>query len=286
MLGTDWYGRPIVMKRTYAYDTNRFRRGSTQGPKRMRLDPAQQAAYDQAQRMKYSWNRTGTGYKAPSAVIVQAPSLKGMDTNIGTLGALVLATTNTNGQILPLNLIQPGTASYNRIGRKVKLRSVRLEGTIEWRYTDNASGLYGGNVLRYTLVWDKQPSGAIPTFADIFGQTSQNATETAAWNDHLRFDNTERFTVIRDKKIVCNPMSNPQSTGAGADFVFQRKTFKAYVKLPEMCITNFSGQSSPCTISDISSGALYIIYRAFKNDSDNAFEVITSHARLRYVDQQ
>lgn len=209
---------------------------------------------------------------------------KGIDTALTI--ASVIATTNTNGDCFVLNCIQPGSGSWNRIGRKVNLTSIRLRGELLHQYTDTATfGVITGNAVRMVVVWDKQPSGAaIPAFDVVFGQTSQLGTEATLYKDALRFDNMDRFTVLRDTVIDMKP---PLFNGAAGtqDFTFPMYSFDEYIKLGGR-ETLFSGQSNPCTISDISTGALYVYFRAQANSgtSNQILVSANSHARLRYVD--
>ena len=48
--------------------------------------------------------------------------------------------------------------------------------------------------------------------------------------------------------------------------------------------TIYSGQSSPCTIADISTGALYIIFRSETSNGASNWAVKNSIGRLRYYD--
>jgi len=55
--------------------------------------------------------------------------IKGMDTELAIAGP-VLATTATNGDCFVLNLVQQGAGSWNRVGRKIRMKSLRLKGLI------------------------------------------------------------------------------------------------------------------------------------------------------------
>jgi len=191
----------------------------------------------------------------------------------------VLNSTNTNGQIAPVNCIQPGTGSWNRIGKKIKMKSVRYKFQISFQGQPGTSTQNG--TLRCVLVYDKQPSSqAVPTFNQIFGSTDQTGSEsTYGIFDNLRVDNTERFSVLKDDVFTSNnmPVSTPNIS-----------EWQAYVDvfIPLKGLeTVFSGQSNPCTIADISTGALYIICRAVDNAAGTGQAAITdSSVRLRYYD--
>jgi len=213
--------------------------------------------------------------------------LKGMDTDIAaTINTGVIATTNTNGQIVPMNLIQTGTGSWNRIGRKTHIKSLRITGGAV--LTNLASATENGDapILRMVIVWDKQPTGVLPTFNTIFGNTIQNGTEASNVTDPPRYDNMDRFRVLRDCRY--NPPSNPAignlSTGAETSF---HQSIDEYIKIPGL-ESVYSGQSTPMTIADISTGALYVIFRSTQFAANGFWNIETATCpligRIRYTD--
>ena len=131
------------------------------------------------------------------------------------------------------------------------------------------------------VVYDKQPSGVLPTFDTIFGLTQPDGTEASTFLAPLRYDNTERFIVLKDTKWNCNPEGVP---AAGGSIISPQYKIDEYVRVNLDSV--FSGQSSPQTIADISSGALYVIFRCDQNTTGVFTATITadSFGRLRYVD--
>lgn len=233
---------------------------------------------------RYAWPR-----KMNNSPRIIAPSMdmKGVDVNITAAGAgVVLATVTTNVDVIPLNLITPGNGSFNRIGRKVKLQNVVVELSLEHVYFPAATTAnLNGNFLRCALVWDRQPNGVIPTYDSIFGVTDQSGNETTNYFDPIKYDTRERFRIIRDEKITFDIQSNAPTAGTNNN-VINYKHIKMYARLPFDCLTNYSGQSNPCTIADISSGALYITFRSAINSASNIILVRGgSFARLKYFDQ-
>jgi len=205
--------------------------------------------------------------------------VKGVDADVSQS---LIATTSTNAGIDVINLIEPGTGSWNRVGRKTVLKSFRLTGNIVWTNTPTlATGVGRMTCARCVLVWDSQPTGTIPVFSDIFGSTLQAGTEqVTSIFDPLRYDNMERFRVIRDWRLS-PPATVPLSLGSAPSMAVCTH-IDEYVKLPPLQ-SNYSGQSSPQTIADIASGALYLIWRAEIQNS-NAATVVDAMARLRYYD--
>lgn len=210
--------------------------------------------------------------------------LKGMDTILGDGITAITATTNTNFDCYCLNLIQQGAGSWNRVGRNVNLNSVRIRGSINFQneITPTVAD-YTDNWVRMIVVWDKQPSGAIPTFNQVFGQTDQNGNETSYILNSVRFDNMERFQVLRDRIIT----ADQDGAGSVVDVnggQTRRKycVFEDFIKLNGK-ITTFSGQSAPMTIADVSTGALLVYFRAHSGQPLNS-AFLGGSARLRYTD--
>lgn len=238
-------------------------------------------------RGKYAGGHFGRNRPAPVSIAAARRAmqsfqeLKGVDTD--TDANTIIATTSTNGDIMTLNLIQPGSASYNRIGRKIKLKSVRMWGVLTFNIGEAAlSADVKGLNVRMAVVWDKQPSGALPTFADIFGHTLQDGTEQSLIFDKLRYDNTDRFQVLRDCVKTANP--GLYNGGAGSGNLQQMVMYyDEFIDLKNK-ETVFSGQSAPATIADISSGALYLVVRASDNTSGVGQVELDGEARLRYTD--
>ncbi len=218
------------------------------------------------------------------ALTKNSGELKGMDTDIVIAGP-VISTVSTNADSFVLNLVEPGNGSYNRIGRKIFNKTVRIKGSASYAYADIATteSLSGG-YMRMLVVWDKQPSGVLPILNLIIGRTSQDGTETSDMLDSLRFDNTARFSILRDTTIVCNPNSAPPPTGGTENKVYNKYFFDEFIDLKNRT-TVFSGDSDPVTIADISSGALYVYSRsnaAVDEKIDWVVEAETS-ARLRFT---
>lgn len=217
-----------------------------------------------------------------TALTKQLGEKKGVDTELAL--SPIIDTTNTNASSFTLNLVRPGTASYNRVGRKIQLLSVRLRGFFQLNVIGaTTTGQYVGNQVRMVVVYDKQPSGAVPAFDTIFGHTDQAGTESSIYLDPVKYDNMSRFQILKDTVIDMNLTAN-NDNGGTTDEIQQVYAFDEYVKLGGR-ETVFSGQSSPCTIADVSTGGLYVFFRTATNLT-NSFVGLgaDSVARLRYID--
>jgi len=209
----------------------------------------------------------------------QTGELKGVDTLLNLNP--IISTTNTNASSFTLNLIPPGTASYNRVGRKIQLQSLRLKGNFQFSFTPGGTGIVAGNAVRMVVVWDKQTNGALPAWQDIFGYTLQDATEASTIMAPSKYDNMARFQILKDQ--VFEPQTlvgHVVTTGLCEQMV----SFDSYIPLKGK-ETSFGGQSAPCTIADIATGGLYVFFRSQLNTAGNLVQVdADSVARLRYID--
>lgn len=206
---------------------------------------------------------------------------KGYDTD---LSQNITATTNTNANINVVNIPTPGTASYNRLGRKTYPKSLRIQGVFRSDYANDA-GSYGSTV-RMVVVWDKQPSGTLPTFDTIFSNTLADGTEGPLdIFAPIRYDNMDRFKVLRDVRYTMNPGgSEVPGVGATLNNEIYSEPVDEYLDIKGL-ETVYSGQTSPTTIADVANGGLYVVFRGdFDSGSGNITVLFNGNARFRFTD--
>lgn len=185
----------------------------------------------------------------------------------------VFAVENTGTQLQLLNGCTQGTNTYNRIGRKIVLKSTQIRGIVA--QTDDTTV---NTEFRMIIVWDKQGNGAAPSYANVM--QSQNiagaleATVDAAPN----INNRERFEIIRDKKMCIAGRSNTATQSyAGSPSVLLLDEF---IDLKDRHTVYNDGSAG--TVGDIVTGALYVF---FISDQTNANGVTaTVSFRTRFVD--
>jgi len=230
------------------------------------------------------YDRSRGGLQAGSRVSLMAAKrfsraaleLKGVDTNLVGVGAIDNVLTSTN-DIVPLNLIAPGSGSFNRIGRKVCCKSVRIRGSFFIAATAVANA-QNSDTVRMSLVWDKQPSGAAGiAWNNVFMYTPQTGTEADSLHAGAKFDNMERFVVLRDQTFAVNLQHTSSTAGSSIQGYVP---FDIYVDLKNM-ETTFGAQTATSVITDINTGALLLMFR-----SENGVAQVSggSTARLRFLD--
>jgi len=209
--------------------------------------------------------------------------VKGIDIGLSTGTSNIVATTNNNDLVVPLNLIQMGAGSWNRVGRQVKLLNCSYKLCLRWTNQISVLNTNSHGCVRVVFVWDKSPnSGTIPKFDDIFGRSTQGGAESTQIFDALRWDNTDRFAIVHEKIVNTDP-ANKVDAAAGPICQYHQ-VISGYFNLKGRT-TTYSGQSAPMTIADISTGALYIVLRSTIDTPDGHGELTNeSICRLKYVD--
>lgn len=171
------------------------------------------------------------------------------------------STISSTASINLLNGIQEGTSFYQRVGRKVSLMSTRVTGRVEWVL--NATGPSLGEYIRIMIVYDRQTNGAAPALADILQNVNNAGTATTTSESGLNMNNSERFFVIRDKRIVVGNAASPQPGSDVSIQAFQGTTESSlnidmYCKLKGLQ-THYNGTSNPAVVGDITTGSLYLV---------------------------
>jgi len=234
---------------------------------------AEQAAYHRS-RPEYKRAREAETRR----LVRDSGEKKGVDTDFG--GITVVSSTSTNDDMFVANLIPPGASFFQRVGRKIYSKSLRIQGVFRHVYAEDVGTLTLGNVLRMVVVWDKQPSGVLPTFDEIFGGTAQNgASLTGAWLS-LRLESQARFVILREKTWNCQILATQSGNS-----IANSTHVDEFIKLNNR-ETTFSGTSDPCTIADVDHGGLYVIWRADSDLTTNRVQWSDGEmrCRLRYTD--
>lgn len=169
-------------------------------------------------------------------------------------------TFNQTALIVPINCVTPGSSSWNRIGRKIALKSVHINGNLSVANANNE--ILNPQYCRMILIYDKSPNGALPNIGDIIQDQPQGALDThyTDWLSGLNLNNKDRFEFIRDAKWTL-PCGNT-SIGAVSPGIITATSDKlnmnVYVKLRDR-ETHFKGDSAPGGIGDIATGSLLLV---------------------------
>jgi len=187
-----------------------------------------------------------------------------------------------------LNLIQAGTGFYNRIGKKINMRSLHLTGQViviaPGAIVMDGLPEYG----RILVVYDKQPNGAFPAPADVLANHDNQGALSSNPFCNINQNNSDRFRIIRDIRLDI-PNDDPDEATSGdnamlgvIDYTTNRVNVNEFIFLNGL-ETQYSATANPATIAEISTGALFLMTWGVvpSNNSSHAFKWT---ARLRYND--
>jgi len=143
---------------------------------------------------------------------------------------------DTTGSIALISTIAQGTSVNQRVGKKIALKSLQSRGYV----LNSATATV--NDCAILVVYDKRPTGALPSITDILVSASAQALNNDA--------NSGRFKILKrmDFFLIGNSTSTTEATGMSSDFYLDLKG------LP--CVFKAAGTG---TIADIEEGALYLV---------------------------
>jgi len=191
-------------------------------------------------------------------------------------------TLNTTAQFTLLNGIAEGAGQFNRIGRKVQLKSLYLTGMIESIRTQADD-----DMARIMVIYDRQTNGLVPGITDVLQSVQQDGTTTSSGAlDHLNLNNSERFLVLMDKRVLLPAMTwtagvitnNGLLSTAGGNFLF-----KKFIKLKNL-ETHFKGTAAPTVVAQIATGSLYLVTLVGNKAAGAEGYELNLGIRLRFVD--
>lgn len=192
----------------------------------------------------------------------RGPELKFLDTT--AINQAVAATWT----VIAVNLVLQGTDYTQRIGRKICMKSVLLNGNFFNSQTVNFNGSQG-SYNRVALIYDTQPNGSatVPVGTDIFATSDPNSP--------LNLNNRDRFKVIMEKRgqIGAYTMNATPGLASGSP---NNIYFSKWKKLNHEVIFN----STTATIGGVSTGSLLLCYI---NDAANS-SVFDYYVRVRFSD--
>lgn len=162
--------------------------------------------------------------------------------------------------IAPLCLMCPtvGSALNQRVGRKINVYKIRINGTYSTAPQGAQTSADVATKVRLTLVLDKQSNGTQMTAAQLFnGSSSADCTINAFQNP----DNFGRFQILKDKFMV---LQNPSLAGAAPATIDQaglKTAFKMTVTFKTPIQVNFNNVNGG-TVADIIDNSFHLICSA------------------------
>lgn len=245
---------------------------------RSRVMAAKMAADMAARRAIFAANRKPP---APSVVAANAGFLRNrgvggmrVEKKVIDINSTGYNIENTGTQLQLLNGCVAGSQNYNRIGRKINLKSLQIHGRINVADQTVAAGV----TCRLLIVFDKQTNGAAPAYSDIIKSQNISGTTSSTIFDMINLDNRDRFEIIRDLYYTTGGIDTTATqTWATSPLIIN---VNIYVKLGNRETVYNAGTAG--TVGDIQSGSLYFF---LISDQVNAAGVSANLAcRTRFVD--
>jgi len=216
-----------------------------------------------------------TGPRKPEVKCCDFPYTQAVGTDIFTM------TPSTTIVYAGLNYIQEGAGFYNRIGRRIRMKSVFITGNLV--ASGNATGAGTAEYLRLMLVYDRQPNGNNPGVSDVLADYGQDGNTTTTSYSKTNPNNFERFAILRDERVAI-PINGTGGTTQQYNSIVgeQCNKFTWFVKLKDL-ETHYKSTSTPTTVGDIATGHLFLmtVGNVLAANAGYAFEI---NARLRFVD--
>lgn len=249
--------------------------GKNTKAKRQRFTPKRDASPGRAKstlgEMKtYDAELTGTALSAVTTTWV-AGTMKDPNTSIN-LGSAAVAN--------PLSLCVPivGAALNNRVGRQIKVHSIRVRGTIACGAQAAQSTADSSSVVRILLVQDMQTNIAQMTGAQLMRDAGAADTTIFSMQNP---DNFGRFKVLKDK--IMN-LQDPNMAGevAAANVIISGKklNFKLFVKFKQPVLVHFNSTNGG-TVADIVDNSFHVVCGT---DTTAIGPVISYYSRVSYRD--
>lgn len=212
---------------------------------------------------------------------------KALDLGFGaTVPVYAAGALNSTGLVTPLNMIVAGSSFFNRIGRKIEMKSIRVNGVIAQvgAVTRNCPLDYG----RIMIVYDRQTNAAPCLISDILNNVDQGANNySSAVGGGLigiNLNNRDRFLVLADRRIMlpqvtltAGVISNVFPTDGTQDMIID--DFRKMANLT----CHYKSDSTVAVIGDIVTGGLYLVTLA-SNAAGSEGWSFQWNSRLRFRD--
>lgn len=204
--------------------------------------------------------------------------------SVDLIGAPITLNLSTTAGFQLLNGTQTGTGFWNRIGRKIQMKSLHLTGA--WS-ADNGTispDPHQFEYLRIMVVYDAQPNGSTPPISAILQNRGDDGTAYTNAISGVNMDNADRFRILAD--IRWTNFDDSVAPGEAGEAMMngynQELLVNRFINLRGL-ETVYSGSANPATIAQITTGALYLI--TFGNNiAAKAPFSFTFNARLRFCD--
>lgn len=185
-----------------------------------------------------------------------------------------------------LNTPIVGAAFYNRIGSRIRMKSVDLR--IQFlRHPLPLGSTYSenGTIYRMALIYDAQFNGAYPAWNDIFLNYDISGTPQGNILSMINMNNRSRFLVLRDWTF--STYKDFDTGGVAPQDLLQPQMPRSLHWFQKLKNLETIYKASTGSVGDVATGALLLVWGAYCETAGDlvvpalAFEVNT---RLRFFD--
>lgn len=216
----------------------------------------------------------------PKMKIIRQPTTPKRETKVvdGVYNILAQYEPNNPNYIL-INPVIQGTAKYNRIGDKILIKKISVKASY---YLQAPIDTHGVETTRLSLVYDKQPNGALCTYQDIFKGYAGNGQITTSTLAFPYVSNKNRFQPIIDNYYQTPLLIQ----GGGVVYTWTVNSYKPNSMFFQKEINcdlpvTFYENANAGTIGDYQSGALIL---ALITNSTPPFFAVRIYIRVEFED--
>jgi len=167
-----------------------------------------------------------------------------------------------------------GASMTERVGRKTQIKSCYLRGMMmkSLAATPTGSVTAEAQMVRLILIFDKQPNAAVPVMSDIL--------QTSTVYSQFNINNRDRFSILKDKEYVFDPMIYDSANNAYA----WNRTIHPVKIFKKLDLEQVFNAGSAGTAADINTGnlLLFLLTNTAPGADKNINVYLTS--RVRYTD--
>jgi len=194
----------------------------------------------------------------------RAGEMKQVDLPLTTVNMAPVAGTS----VTFINGVAPGTAKYQRIGNKVTPQYIDVQ--LHFNNLNVAANEHF--MLKAALIWDRQPTGVLPTFTDIYQDVSATGGTTSSYFAGRNMDTTDRFLTLASDTVMLTAQGAPSG---GKHF----QTIQ-WVRPLRGLTQQFKGSDS--LLASVATGALYVVL--FSSSAGAANCTVVFNTRYKYRD--
>lgn len=200
-----------------------------------------------------------------------------------------VTTPSVTEQFFLLNGVQEGTSKYNRIGDRIKMKSIQIMGKWVPRSALPAPAVQTRIYGRLAIIYDRYPKGNFPGVNEVFQMYSETGAPimgTMPWSPPNPVY-SDRFIIIRDCKFNFTT-NDPTDSNIMALFMMNNNTVEGndcslYKKLNGL-ETQFLSTANPILVGNIGTGTLLFLVWSNQTGADNAPGNFEWSWRLRFYD--